>query len=142
MEFLKEYTVKDEHIDAQQIMDGLFYPFYMEYCRHDYIREVLGFDVMEEAEKGTLMVLSGYRIAFIRSLKKSDRFKVSCSLLSDSNRLSRIHFKQEIIMNNKIMTRAVFTGTCVPATGGRPFLPGAISEFLNDAPVFDGTKEL
>jgi len=61
MEYSKVYTVKEEHIDVQGIMDGLYYPFYMEYCRHDYIREVLGFDFEEQAEKGVYMVLSQYK---------------------------------------------------------------------------------
>src|ERR1700733_10165636 len=58
MEFTKTYIVNDEHIDFQNIMDGLYYPFYMEYCRHDYIREALGFDFIAEAKNGVNMVLS------------------------------------------------------------------------------------
>ena len=77
MEYSKTYTVKDEHIDVQNIMDGLYYPFYMEYCRHDYIREVLGFDFEEEAKKGVNMVLSKYTLQFVRSLKKGDEFIVT-----------------------------------------------------------------
>ena len=33
--------VKDEHIDFQNIMDGLYYPYYMETCRHQYIKDVV-----------------------------------------------------------------------------------------------------
>jgi acyl-CoA thioesterase FadM len=51
MEYSKTYTAKDEHIDFQNIMDGLYYPFYMEWCRHDFIKEALGFDFEEEAKK-------------------------------------------------------------------------------------------
>lgn len=134
MEFTKDYTVKDEHIDVQGIMDGLYYPFYMEYCRHDYIREVLGFDLEEQAHNGVLMVLSQYSIRYLRSLKKGDQFTVTCSLMGDKAGQPRLHFKQSIIMNGKVMTTAVFTGTCVPTTGGRPFLPESIAGLIAEAP--------
>lgn len=137
MEYVKEYTVKPEHIDVQEIMDGLYYPFYMEYCRHDFIKDVLGFSLEEEAKKGVNMVLSQYTIQFVRSLKKGDTFTVTCELFADKSEKPQIHFQQKIMMNNKVITKAVFTGTCVPATGGRPFLPEGIKEKLKSAPVLE-----
>lgn len=132
MEYSKNYTADDQHIDVQGIMDGLYYPFYMEYCRHDYIREVLGFDFVEQAGKGINMVLSQYNIKFIRSLKKNDNFDVTCSVFTDAQGLPRLHFKQSIIKDGKIMATAVFTGTCVAATGGRPYLPEEMLKNLTD----------
>jgi acyl-CoA thioester hydrolase len=126
MEYTKVYTVNDAHIDIQGIMDGLYYPFYLEYCRHDFIREVLGLDFKEQAAQGVYMVLSGYRISFLRSLKKDDRFSVSCVVFSDAAGQPKVHFDQSIHCNGKLMTRAVFTGTCIPAKGGRPYLPDDI----------------
>ncbi|RFM25792.1 acyl-CoA thioesterase [Deminuibacter soli] len=137
MEFTKTYTAKDEHIDVQQIMDGLYYPFYMEYCRHDYIREVLGFDFEAEAHNGIYMVLSGYNIQFLRSLKKGDEFTVTCTLYADPDGLPRLHFKQSILLNGKVMTRAVFTGTCINAKGGRPYLPDVIKPLIENAPKLE-----
>jgi len=137
MEFSKTYVAKDEHIDVQEIMDGLYYPFYMEYCRHDYIREVLGFDFETEAKNGVYMVLSNYSLSFVRSLKKGDEFTVTCTLYKDKAGLPKLHFKQTIMLNNKVMTKAVFTGTCVPATGGRPYLPESVLEKIKDAPVLE-----
>jgi len=137
MEYSKIYTVKEEHIDVQGIMDGLYYPFYMEYCRHDFIREVLGFDFEEQAKNGVFMVLSQYKINFLRSLKKGDEFSVTCTLFTDKDKLPRLHFKQSILLNGKVMTKAIFTGTCVPATGGRPYLPADLLEKFADAPVLD-----
>lgn len=137
MEYSKKYTVKDEHIDVQNIVDGLYYPFYMEYCRHDFIREVLGFDFEEEAKKGIYMVLSQYKISFLRSLKKGDNFSVTCTLFKDKSNQPKLHFKQSIILNGKVMTKAIFTGTCVPATGGRPYLPDTITNQIIDSPILD-----
>ena len=131
MKFQKAYKVKDEHIDIQGIVDGLYYPFYMEDCRHDYINKVLGFDLAEEAKLGVNMVLSEYHISFIRSLKRDDEFIVDCLLIADKDNLPKLHFQQSILCNNKIMTKALFTGTCVPAAGGKPFLPTTIIEKIN-----------
>jgi acyl-CoA thioester hydrolase len=137
MEYSKNYIVKEEHIDVQGIMDGLYYPFYMEYCRHDFIREILGFDFEEQANNGVFMVLSSYKINFLRSLKKDDNFTVTCTLFKDKDNLPRLHFKQAIILNGKVMTKAVFTGTCIPATGGRPYLPANLLEKFEDAALLD-----
>ena len=137
MEYIKEYTVKPEHIDVQGIMDGLYYPFYMEYCRHEFIKDVLGFSLEEEAHKGVNMVLSQFTIQFVRSLKKDDQFTVSCELFAEKSDKPQIHFQQIIKLNGKIVTKGVFTGTCVSATGGRPFLPEAIKELLKSAPVLN-----
>jgi len=35
------------------------------------------------------------------------------------------------------MTKAIFTGTCIPAAGGRPFLPANLQEKFEDAPQLD-----
>jgi acyl-CoA thioester hydrolase len=138
MEYSKTYVAKDEHIDVQEIMDGLYYPFYMEYCRHDYIREILGFDFETEAKNGIYMVLSNYSISFIRSLKRGDQFKVTCTLYKDKSGLPKLHFKQTIVCNSKLITQAVFAGTCIPATGRRPYLPISVLEKITDVPVFEG----
>lgn len=134
MEYSKIYQVKDEHIDVQGIMDGLYYPFYMEWCRHEFIQEVLGFDFETEAKKGIHMVLSSYSMHFLRSLKKNDVFTVTCAVYRDKSGLPKLHFRQSILMNNKSITKAVFSGTCIPATGGRPYLPPSILLHLADLP--------
>ncbi|WES96536.1 acyl-CoA thioesterase [Chryseobacterium arthrosphaerae] len=137
MQYSKEYQVEDEHIDVQGIMDGLYYPFYMEYCRHKYIDEILGINLENEAKKGINLVLSGYTINFLRSLKKGDTFIVTCELFRDKNNAPKLYFKQSIILNNKIITKAIFTGTCVLSTGGRPFIPETIQPIIENAPILE-----
>ncbi|MBS1664728.1 MAG: thioesterase [Bacteroidetes bacterium] len=138
MEYSKTYTAKDEHIDVQNIMDGLYYPFYMEDCRHAYIKDELGFDFVAEAHAGVNMVLSKYTLQFVRSLKKGDTFLVTCSPMLDKSNKSVLHFRQTILLNNKVVTKAVFSGTCVKSTGGRPFLPENLLSKLAGAPEWDG----
>ncbi|MFH7018838.1 acyl-CoA thioesterase [Flavobacterium sp. FlaQc-47] len=137
MEYSKNYTAADEHIDVQEIMDGLYYPFYMEECRHAYIKEVLGFDFVQQAEQGVFMVLSEYSIKFIRSLKRNDNFDVTCAVFTDAKGLPRLHFKQSIVKNGKVMASGVFTGTCIPATGGRPYIPEELKANFADAQELD-----
>lgn len=138
MAYTKTYTVKDEHIDVQNIMDGLYYPFYLEWCRHDFIREALGFDFEAEARAGVNMVLSEYRLKFVRSLKSGDVFDVTCEPLRDKSNKAVLHFRQGILLNGKIVVKAVFSGTCVKAGGGRPFLPEGLTERLAEASEWDG----
>ncbi|MFZ0597802.1 MAG: thioesterase family protein [Flavobacterium sp.] len=137
MEYSKNYTAADEHIDVQEIMDGLYYPFYMEECRHAYIKEVLGFDFVQQAEQGVFMVLSEYSIKFIRSLKRNDNFDVTCAVFTDAKGLPRLHFKQSIVKNGKVMASGVFTGTCIPAAGGRPYIPEELKANFADAQELD-----
>ncbi|WES98737.1 hypothetical protein P2W68_03790 [Chryseobacterium arthrosphaerae] len=80
------------------------------------------------------MILSNYSITFLRSLKKGDVFQVSCSLFADEKGLPRLHFKPKIILNGKLITRAVFTGTCIPSSGGSPYLPTHVQDMLADLP--------
>ena len=65
--------VKDEHIDFQGIVDGLYYPFYFEECRHKYVKEAVGVDIQEFAQRGLNLVLAEYHLKFRASLKKGDR---------------------------------------------------------------------
>lgn len=137
MEYTKSYTAKDEHIDVQGIMDGLYYPFYMEYCRHDFVKEVLEFDILNEANSGINMVLTQYTIKFLRPLKKGDTFLVTCELLADKSNKPIFYLHQKILSGNKVMTEAIFSATCVRASGGRPYLPETIVEKIQSAPPLE-----
>ncbi len=121
--YTKTYTVNDAHIDFQGIMDGLYYPFYLEQCRHEFVKEILEFDMVKAAQEGVLLVLSNYSIKFLRSLGKQDVFEVTCSVHPDEDQKNQVHFKQSIVRNGKKITDAIFTATCVRSGGGRAFLP-------------------
>ncbi|SNQ40924.1 hypothetical protein KSGM81_03877 [Klebsiella quasipneumoniae] len=43
--FSKMYEVGEDHIDFQEVVDGLYYPFYMEWARHAFMKEALGIDI-------------------------------------------------------------------------------------------------
>ncbi|HVK48613.1 MAG TPA: thioesterase family protein [Pseudobacter sp.] len=93
---------------------------------------------MKKNHKGNNMVLSRYTLQFVRSLKKGDTFQVTCNPMLDKSNKAVLHFRQTIMLNNKVVTKAVFSGTCVKAGGGRPFLPEGLLAKLVDAPEWDG----
>lgn len=133
----RSYVVKNEHIDFQGIMDGLYYPYYMEDCRHRYVEEVLKFNMKEAAERGINAVLSQYTIQFRRPLKKDDSFSVTCSGHPDKSKKPQFHFRQEILRDGKTIAQALFTATCVSAKGGRGFVPEEITQAVSAAEAID-----
>jgi acyl-CoA thioester hydrolase len=126
-----QMQVQDEHIDFQNIMDGLFYPYYMETCRHQYIKDVLGIDIVEFAKQGLNLVLAEYTLKFRAPLKKGVQLTVTCQLTPIESSRSKFAFTQQIICNGKPAAEGFFTATCVPAAGGRPFIPEEFKRFLN-----------
>jgi acyl-CoA thioester hydrolase len=134
MAFEKTYQVDESHIDVQGIMDGLYYPFYFEYCRHAFLHEVLEFDLAEEARNGVNIVLTQYLIRFKRSLRRGDEIVVSCTAHPDKEGGPVFHLTQEIRRGGKLITEGIFTATFVRAAGGRSYLPDRIVEKTSDSP--------
>ncbi|WP_440616763.1 acyl-CoA thioesterase [Cysteiniphilum sp. 6C5] len=121
-------SIKDEHIDFQGILDGLYYPYYMQEVRHDFMRDVFGIDIVKAADEGKLYVLASYELKFKSSLKKGDQVEVTCELTPISN--IKFGFHQKMLCNGKICAEANFIATCIPAVGGRPFVPEEIKKAL------------
>jgi acyl-CoA thioester hydrolase len=131
--FSVEMDVKDEHIDFQGIVDGLYYPWYMEVVRHRFVKEVLGVDMEAAAREGLNWVLAEYTLKFKSSLKKGDRVTVTCELKPIEGSRSRFGFHQTIVRDGKVAAEALFTATCVPAAGGRPFIPEGVLSKLSSS---------
>lgn len=123
-----ETHIKPEHIDCQGILDGLYYPFYMEEVRHKFMRECHNIDLEEAAKLGNLYVLVSYELRFKQPLKGNDLVKVTCELKPIS--ALKFGFHQKMVSNGKVCAEADFVCTCIPASGGRPFLPAELKEAL------------
>ena len=136
--YSREYTVKDEHIDFQGIMDGLYYPYYLEECRHQFMADTLKYDLKTAAASGTNVVLSQFGLKFKRSLTKGQKFTVTCSAHPDKGGKPQFHIKQAILRDGKLVTEAVFTATCVKSTGGRSFIPEDIAAAVANSEPIDG----
>ncbi|ORM72291.1 thioesterase [Pantoea wallisii] len=125
--FSKHYDVDDSHIDFQGVVDGLYYPFYMEWTRHAYMREALGIDIEEEFKQGKIYMVLEYSLRFRKSLVKGDNVEVTCVLERNEKR-NRVNFVQQIKVEGVVYAEATFVATCL--ANGRPSMPEAVSRAL------------
>ncbi|WP_313384393.1 thioesterase family protein [Pantoea sp.] len=125
--FSKMYDVDEDHIDFQEVVDGLYYPFYMEWARHAFMKEVLGIDSEEEFRQGRIYRVLKYSLRFRQSLKKGDRVKVTCQLEKNVKR-NRVNFYPPIRVEGVTCAEATFTATCL--FNGRPVMPEAVTDAL------------
>ncbi|NPE55200.1 acyl-CoA thioesterase [Dickeya dadantii] len=126
--FSKHYEVKDNHIDFQGVVDGLYYPFYMEWTRHAFMKESLGVDIEEEFKQGKVYMVLEYSLRFRKSLQKGDRLEVTCQLEKNEKR-NRVNFVQQIKVDGVTYAEATFAATCL--VNGRPSMPDAVMNALN-----------
>lgn len=123
MMFRKNYAVDENHIDFQGVVDGLYYPFYMEWARHAFMKEHVGLDLEKEFEEGRIHMVLEYTLRMRKSLKKGDLMEVTCKLEQNEKR-NRINFVQQILVNGVIFADAVFVATCLD--NGRPSVPDIV----------------
>lgn len=126
--FSKNYEVEPGHIDFQGVVDGLYYPFYMEWTRHAFMREALGIDIEEEFKQGKIYMVLEYSLRFRKSLTKDDRVEVTCQLQKNEKR-NRVNFFQEIKVDGVTYAEATFVATCL--INGRPSMPEAVVKALS-----------
>ncbi len=128
--FYKTYDVEEQHLDFQHVVDGLYYPFYMEWARHAYMKEVLGLDLHDEFKQGRLHMLVEYSLRFKKSLVRGETMTVSCQLQANEKK-TRVNFIQQIKVNDKVYAEGVFVATCL--INGRPGLPEVVKQALLEA---------
>lgn len=126
--FSKNYEIEPSHIDFQGVVDGLYYPFYMEWTRHAFMREALGIDIEEEFKQGKIYMVLEYSLRFRKSLTKDDRVEVTCQLQKNDKR-NRVNFFQEIKVDGVTYAEATFIATCL--VNGRPSMPEAVVQALS-----------
>ncbi len=125
--FTKTYSVDEQHIDFQGIVDGLYYPFYMEWTRHAFMKESLGLDLEQEFAEGRIHMILEYTLRFKKSLQKDDTMTVTCAIQANEKR-NRVNFVQQILVNDTVYAEAVFVATCI--ANGRPMIPDAVKHAL------------
>ena len=106
--FAKHYDVDESHIDFQGVVDGLYYPFYMEWTRHAYMREALGIDIEEEFSQGKIYMVLEYTL--------------------QNEKRNRVNFVQQIRVDGVVYAEATFVATCL--ANGRPSMPEAVTRAL------------
>jgi acyl-CoA thioester hydrolase len=113
MEYLKKYVVEKDYVDENGCMHSIYYPYYMELCRRDYLKDILGFDFAEEAVRDIYMKISQYSIKSFGMLKASDNFVVTCAVFIGSTENGNFNFKQSVIKDGRIISLGIFSLNCV-----------------------------
>lgn len=126
--YKQNYQIKDEHIDFQEVVDGLYYPFYFEWTRHKFMEDIVGLNLEEEAKKGNMYMLTEYILKFKSPLRKGDTVTVTCELVK-GEKSSRFVFLQKILVADKVCAEANFSATCLQ-NGGRPCVPDIVKAHL------------
>ncbi|MCC8367687.1 acyl-CoA thioesterase [Xenorhabdus sp. PB61.4] len=127
--FSKEYLVDDQHVDFQGVVDGLYYPFYLEWTRHAFMKEALGLDLEEEFKAGRMHVILEYGLRFRKSLQKGHKMEVTCKVARNEKR-NRINFEQQILVDGVVYADATFVATCL--VNGRPTVPEIVMNAVED----------
>lgn len=125
--FTKDFTVDEKHVDFQGVVDGLYYPFYMEWTRHAFMKDELGLDLEQEFTEGRIHMILEYTMKFKKSLQKGDEMQVTCSV-AENEKKNRINFVQQILVNGSVYAEAVFVATCL--VKGRPSIPDVVKNAL------------
>ncbi|EJD6546502.1 acyl-CoA thioesterase [Klebsiella pneumoniae] len=125
--FTKKFSVVQEHVDFQGVVDGLYYPFYMEWTRHAYMKEALGLDLESEFKEGRIHMILEYSMKFKKSLLKDHNMEVTCQLQKNEKR-NRVNFVQQIIVDGVVFAEAVFVATCL--VNGRPSVPDVVQNAI------------
>lgn len=125
--FTKNFTVDEKHVDFQGVVDGLYYPFYMEWTRHAFMKDELDLDLEQEFTEGRIHMILEYTMKFKKSLQKGDEIQVTCSV-AENEKKNRINFVQQILVNGSVYAEAVFVATCL--VKGRPSVPDVVKNAL------------
>ncbi len=127
--FTWQGEVRDNEVDLQGIVNNSNYFIYMAHTRHKFIK-LLGIDFAKFSAEGFNLVLIHTDISFKDSLKSGDEFIVTCAL--EPKGKIRLIFNQEVIRksDNKVITVAANTATCLNTKTGRPEFPPELKAAL------------
>ena len=125
--FTKDFTVDEKHVDFQGVVDGLYYPFYMEWTRHAFMKDELGLDLEQEFTEVIIHMILENTMKFKKSLQKGDEMQVTCSV-AENEKKNRINFVQQILVNGSVYAEAIFVATCL--VKGRPSVPDVVKNAL------------
>ncbi|HBW6183534.1 TPA: acyl-CoA thioesterase [Klebsiella pneumoniae] len=125
--FIKKFAVDEKHVDFQGVVDGLYYPFYMEWTRHAYMKDELGLDLEAEFKEGRLHMILEYSMKFRKSLLKDHNMEVTCQLQKNEKR-NRVNFVQQILVDGVVFAEATFVATCL--VNGRPSVPDVVQNAI------------
>lgn len=114
--------VRDNEIDQQGVVNNANYFIYMAHARHKHMKS-LGIDFADYAARGLNLLLIHTEMSFKDSLKSGDEFIVTSEIVPQGR--IRFAFQQQVIRksDNKVVTIATNTATCINTKTGRPEIP-------------------
>ncbi|APC96183.1 acyl-CoA thioesterase [Francisella tularensis subsp. novicida] len=124
--YSKKVNIDPKHIDCQNILDNIHYPYYYELVRHEHFAG-FGKTVEELTEQGINAVLLDEHIKFKKPITAGE-----VEITNKFTRLSKVKFvaDQEIKVDGKVVSTNRCEITCIPAQGGRPFFPEYLESFI------------
>jgi len=127
--FKIDMEVRDNELDSQGIVNNSNYFVYFAHARHKHIK-TLGIDFNEMAKQGFNLILIATEMKFKDALKANDKFTVTSKIVPNGR--IRINFEQEVIRtsDNKVVTSAINTATCLNTKTRRPGFPEEIKKLL------------
>jgi acyl-CoA thioester hydrolase len=126
-----ELKVRDYECDMGHVVNNANYLHYLEHARHELLG-TLGLKFGELAKRDIYLVVTRIEVDYLASLVSGDAFVVRTALRRQGR--LRLQFDQHIhrACDDRLMLRAVVTGTAVNAQG-RPQMPPELEAVLGAA---------
>ena len=125
-----EFEVRDNELDAQNIVNNANYMIYMAHARHKFLQQI-GINFAEMTEKKQHLLLLKTTLEYKKSLRANDIFYVTCKLIPEGN--IRFAFEQEIRLKNtdELIAKALNIGVCIDCNNrNRPYIPEPIKKLF------------
>jgi len=129
--FKLEFEVRDNELDAQNIVNNANYLIYMAHTRHKFLQE-LGVNFAEMTDNKQYLLLLKTTIEYKKSLRANDVFYVTCQMRAEGT--VRFAFEQEIRLKDSdtLIATGLNIGACIDGNNrNRPYIPEQLKTCLN-----------
>jgi len=111
--FIIEMDVRDNELDAQQIVNNSNYMIYLSHARHKHV-DSIGLNFDDYLKNNQKLVLLSCTLKYVNSLVANDSFVVS-STICKGELPYQWCYKQDIKRKNdsKVILKASFLSTCI-----------------------------
>ncbi len=116
--FKVDMQVRSYEVDLQGIVNNAVYQNYLEFARHEFLKD-RDVDFVKMHDEGKDLVIVKAELEYKFPLRSDEKFTVSSKLVKESK--IKFTFYQEIYRaDEKLIMKAKMTGTCLSSKTGRP----------------------